>query len=143
MKAPGSDPSYHNDELPDRHVKMLPDRNEKLCDHDVKIEADRETKIEGWKLDQLEWGYHWKQLKELLIRDPVLKILKPKLIGSLQGPILAPIATSNQLEAIRHLMNLLQEAGFAAGAFDAQILLEFSADQVIQASRLFSRSWPH
>ena len=84
MKAPGSDPSDHDDKLPERHIKMLPDRNEKLCDHGVKTEADPETKIEGWKLDQLESGYHWKQLKGKLIGDPGLKILKLKLIGSLQ-----------------------------------------------------------
>ena len=122
---------------------MLPDRNEKLCDQGVKSEVDRETKIEGWKLDQLEWQYHWKQLKELLIHDPVLKILKPKLIGSLQGKITAPIASANQLEAIRCLMALLQGVGFTAGAFDAQVLLECSVDQVLQASRsLYAKLLP-
>jgi len=42
---------------------MLPDRYEKLCDQGVRIKADRETKMEGWKLNQLEYEYYWKQLK--------------------------------------------------------------------------------
>jgi len=50
MRAPGSDPSDHDDELPDRHVKMLPDRNKKLCDQGVKIEliAKQRSKAGSW-----------------------------------------------------------------------------------------------
>ena len=96
-----------------------------------------------WKLDQLEWEYHSKRVKKLLIRDLVLKILKLKLIGSLQQKISAPIASSNQLETIRCLMALLQGVGFTAGAFDAQRLLECSVDQVLQASRsLYAKLLP-
>ena len=57
------------------------------------------------------------------------------LLGSLRGPVSAPVQTSNQLEAIRRLMELLQSAGFAAGAFDAQVLLECDLDRVIEAGR--------
>ena len=111
-------------------------------DADMKL-AHEEDKAKGWQLDQLEWCFHWKALKDLLSSDPVLKILKPKLIGSLRGPISAPIPTPNQLEAIRRLMELLQNAGFTAGAFDAQVLLECDHDRVIQAGRsLFSKLVP-
>lgn len=69
--------------------------------------------------------------------------MKPKLIRSLRGPILAPTPTSNLLDAIRRLMELLQSAGFAAGDFDAQTLLECDHDQVIQAGRaLFAKLVP-
>ena len=79
----------------------------------------------------------------MLSSDPALKIMKPKLIGSLRGPISAPIQTSNLLDAIRRLMELLQSAGFAAGDFDAQTLLECDHDQVIQAGRaLFAKLVP-
>ena len=86
--------------------------------------ADRRSKNKGTSMEELERCFHQRELNALLIRDPVLKILKPKLIGSLQGPVTAPIETTNQLEAIRHVMKLLQEAGFIAGEFDAQKLLE-------------------
>ena len=120
MKAPGSDGS----------------------DRDVKL-PNREVNVKGWKMDQLEWGYHWKELNKLLASDPVLMILKPELIGSLRGPISAPIATANQLEAIRRLTTILQDDGFAAGAFDAQELLECDSNQVIHASRsLFAKLSP-
>ena len=40
-------------------------------------------------------------------------------------------------------MELLQNAGFTAGAFDAQVLLECDHDRVIQAGRsLFSKLVP-
>ena len=69
--------------------------------------------------------------------------MKPKLIGSLQGPVSAPTETPNQLEAIRRLMKLLKEAGFTAGAFDAQALLECDHDQVIKVGRsLFEKLVP-
>ncbi|CAI5729121.1 unnamed protein product [Peronospora effusa] len=97
--------------------------------------AHEEDKTGGWLLDQIEWCFHWKALKDLLSSDPVLMILKPKLIGSLRRPISAPIPTPNQLEAIRRLMELLQNDGFTTGAFDAKVLLECDHDRVIQEGR--------
>ena len=86
--------------------------------------ADRKTREQVWKNSN---GVSTRD-NALLLCDPVLKILKPKLMGSLQGPVTAPIETANQLEAIRRVMKLLQEAGFIAGEFDAQILLECDHD---------------
>ena len=42
----------------------------------------------------------------------------------------------NQLEALRCLIQLLQDAKFKAGAFDAQTRFKFNHDRVIKAGRL-------
>ncbi|CAI5722019.1 unnamed protein product [Peronospora effusa] len=87
-------------------------------DTDVKL-AHEEDKAKGWQLDQLEWCFHWKALKDLLSSDPVLKILKPKLVGSLRGPILSSHSDTEP------------------------VLLECDHDRVIQAGRsLFSKLVP-
>ena len=96
-----------------------------------------EEKMTGWledgQVELLEKEYHWKQLKKLLSSDPVLKILKARLIGPLRVPSSVHIPHANRLDAIRNLTQLLQDAGITAGSFDAQILLEFDFDHVIDA----------
>ena len=72
MKAPGSDQD----------------------DIDTKPVCEKKE-MDGWQLDRLEWCFHYKALEGLLSSDPFLKILKPKLLGSLCGPISAPLQTSN------------------------------------------------
>ena len=84
---------------------------------------DREVKFKDWQFDDLSQAYHLMELKKLLSSDPVLKTTKPNLTGSLRGPITAPKPTPNELEALRHLINLPTEAGFTAGTFNAQTLL--------------------
>ena len=74
-------------------------------------------------------------LKKLLSSDPVLNPIKSKLKGSLRGPISALKPTLNVLEALRRLINLLTEAGFTAGTFNAQTLLECNQDRVIAAGQ--------
>ena len=123
IKAPRSQLNVQTKKSEDRGVQ-----GKESADHGSKTE--RSTNME-----ELERCFHQKELKTLLSSDPVLKILKPKLIGLLQGPVSAPVETPNQLEAIRRLLKLLKEAGFTAGAFDAQILLDCDHDQVIKAGR--------
>ena len=153
-----TDPSFYNerflstttlakrkkkDSKPSRVKMKAPDsdhdvQSKKSTDHD----AEKEEKG-SWQLDQLEQCFYWKELKKLLSSDPVLKILKPTLIGSLTGPVSAPVTPSNQLEAIRSLMKLLEDAGYIAGSFDAQLLLECHHDQVIRAGKsLFEKLIP-
>ena len=55
--------------------------------------VDREVKFEDWRFDDLSREYHLQELKNLLSSGPVLKTMKPKLIGSLRGPITAPKLT--------------------------------------------------
>ena len=92
-------------------------------------------KMEGWQLDQLEQGYHWKALKNMLSSDPVLQILKPKLVGEIQGPISPPTVTTNLLDGINAIIQLPHDAEYVAEVFDANKLLECDQDQVIHACR--------
>ena len=85
--------------------------------------VDREIMFKDWRFDDLSRVYRLQDLKKLLSSDRVLKIIKPKLTGSLGGPITAPKPTPNVLEALRRLINLITEAGFKAGMFNAQTLL--------------------
>ena len=96
---------------------------------------DREVKFEDWQFDDLSRENHLKELKNLLSSDPVLKKIKPKLTVSLRGPITAPKPTPNVLEALRRPINLLTEARFTAGTFNAQTLLECNHDRVIAAGQ--------
>ena len=64
------------------------------------------------------------------------QILKLKLIGTFQGLVPAPAVASNTLEGIDEIIQLLREAGFVAGAFDAKKRLECEQSQVIHACHL-------
>ena len=103
-------------------------------DRDAKS-VDCDVKFEGWQFDDLSREYHLKVPKKLLSSDPVLKTIKPKLTGSLRGPITAHKPTPNVLKALRRLINLLTEAGFTAGTFNAQTIIECSHDRVIAAGQ--------
>ena len=102
--------------------------------------VDREVKFEDWQFDDLIREYHLKELKKLLSSDLLLKTIKPKLTGSLHGPISAPKPAPNVLEALRRLINLLTEAGFTAGTSIAQTLLECDHNRVIAAGQSLLRT---
>ncbi|KAE8909725.1 hypothetical protein PF002_g23205 [Phytophthora fragariae] len=51
-----------------------------------------------------------------------MRILQPTQIGDQTGPVTTPATAGNKLEAIKIIMNLPQEAGLVAGAFDADDL---------------------
>ncbi|KAE9340801.1 hypothetical protein PR003_g10310 [Phytophthora rubi] len=51
-----------------------------------------------------------------------MRILQPTQIGDQTGTVTTPATADNKLEAIKILMNLLQEAGLVAGAFYADDL---------------------
>ena len=107
------------------------------------LTRNRRAKKEKWT------GCNWivfngvftiNHVKGLQSRDPDLKILHPRLLGSKRGPVSAPVQTSNILKAICRLMKLLQSAGFAAGAFDAQMLMECDLFPFIRPRRfLFTK----
>ena len=60
--------------------------------------------------------------------DPVLKNLKSQLIGPLRMLTSTHFLPANQLDAIRSIMPLIQDAEFTSGSFDAQILLKCDVD---------------
>ena len=65
----------------------------------------------------------------------MLQILKPKLVRVIQGSISPPTVTTNPLGGINAIVQLLHDAGYAAGVFDANKLLECDQDQVTHACR--------
>ncbi|KAE9000772.1 hypothetical protein PR002_g18086 [Phytophthora rubi] len=64
-----------------------------------------------------------------------MRILQPTEIGDQTRPVTAPATADNKLEAIKILMNLLQEAGLLAGALDAEDL--FHPDFQMSTKELF------
>uniref|UniRef100_A0AAV1T608 Uncharacterized protein n=1 Tax=Peronospora matthiolae TaxID=2874970 RepID=A0AAV1T608_9STRA len=89
--------------------------------------------MEGWQLDQLAQGYFLKALENLLSNDPVLKILKPKRIGKIRGPISPLKAATNPLDKINAIVKLLHDFKYVAGVFDVKKLLRCNQDQVVHA----------
>ena len=71
----------------------------------------------------------------MLFSDPALKIMEAQLIGSLRVPRSTHVSHPNMLDAIRGLIQLLQDVGFAAESFDENALLESDLDEVIAADR--------
>ncbi|GMF33489.1 unnamed protein product [Phytophthora fragariaefolia] len=56
--------------------------------------------------DQLESAFHYKSHRRMH-EDPVMKIMRPKPIGELQGPVKAPREASDMLDAVKILMRSL------------------------------------
>lgn len=56
------------------------------------------------------------------------------MIGDLHGPVSASTPVNNKLGAVQGLIQLLTDAGYTPGAFDAQELLDCDLDQVIRAT---------
>ena len=86
------------------------------------------------QLDQLGYKSQWKELKSIFFDDPVLRVLRPKLIGSLCGPVSTPGKATNLIDASRMLTQLLKEAGFTLGDFDAEVLFDCGKDRIMTAA---------
>ena len=65
----------------------------------------------------------------------MLRILKPKLVGGIQGPIPPPAVASYTLDEINGIIRLLHDADFVAGVFDAYQIVESDQHQVNLAYR--------
>lgn len=94
------------------------------------VVASNEEKMESEKWAQLSKQFHMKILTMFSASDPVLKILKSTLIGSLRGPVSAPKPATDNLEAIRRITKLLREADFTPGAFDTHAVLDCDRKQL-------------
>ncbi|POM80502.1 LOW QUALITY PROTEIN: Hypothetical protein PHPALM_1655, partial [Phytophthora palmivora] len=77
-----------------------------------------------WTDESLEIAYHKKELHTFLIKNPVMQIIKPKIISDLKGPVEKPTARSSKLEAAKALLHLIQESGITTGSFDANDLYD-------------------
>ncbi|KAG2783429.1 hypothetical protein PC129_g19461 [Phytophthora cactorum] len=78
-----------------------------------------------WKDNTLERAYHRKAFQELLNNDTVMKTLQLRQMGDPKSQITTPSATSDKLVVAKNLFQLLKDAGFVAGAFDADDLFDF------------------
>ncbi|POM79374.1 Hypothetical protein PHPALM_2977 [Phytophthora palmivora] len=83
-----------------------------------------ELKTTVWTDKSLEIAYHKKELHTFLIKNPVMQIIKPKIISDLKGPVQKPTARSSKLEAAKTLLQLIKEGGISAGSFDANELFD-------------------
>ncbi|KAE9291978.1 hypothetical protein PF008_g25190 [Phytophthora fragariae] len=99
-----------------------PDLEEELKERPVSAGIKTETSTPTWNGADLEFRYHRKELQDFMTNNPIMRILQPKQSGDQTGPVTAPATADNKLEAIKILMNLLQEADLVAGAFDAEDL---------------------
>ncbi|POM74919.1 Hypothetical protein PHPALM_8046 [Phytophthora palmivora] len=78
----------------------------------------------AWTDESLEIAYHKKELHTFLIKNPVMQIIKPKIISDLKGPVQKPTARSSKLEAAKALLHLIKESGITAGSFNANDLFD-------------------
>ncbi|KAK1941561.1 hypothetical protein P3T76_007427 [Phytophthora citrophthora] len=65
--------------------------------------------------DAIEMAYYLKVLSEILLQDQVLTIIQARQIGDLSGPVSKPPTTTDRLNAVKVLLDLLQEASLVAG----------------------------
>ncbi|GMF44442.1 unnamed protein product [Phytophthora fragariaefolia] len=101
-----------------------------------KIKApDSETEDRGDLMsdDQLTKAYYKRrELHTFLINDTVMRVLRPKLLGELQGPVSPPAAGSNKPSATKTLMRLLKETGIIAESFEAEALFDLKLSEIKQ-----------
>ncbi|OWZ14530.1 hypothetical protein PHMEG_00011975 [Phytophthora megakarya] len=85
--------------------------------------------------EMIEQAYYRKILCEILPRDPVLAIIQVRQIGDLTGPVSKPNTSSDRLNAVKILLDLLQEAGLVAGEFDSDSLFEMELGAIQAATQ--------
>ncbi|KAL4157710.1 hypothetical protein PRNP1_003495 [Phytophthora ramorum] len=111
----------------------------KAPESEAEDQEDRNT----WTDEQLESAFFYKDLYKFLHEDPVMKIVRPKPIGELQGPVKAPKEVTSQLEAVKLLMRMLKEAGIVLGSFDANDLFDVELPVIRESTlNLFAKLTP-
>ncbi|OWZ15075.1 reverse transcriptase [Phytophthora megakarya] len=85
--------------------------------------------------DLIEQAYYRKILSKTLLHDPVLAIIQVRQIGDLTGPISKPNISTDRLNAVRILLDLLQDAGVVAGEFDPDALFEMELGAIQAATQ--------
>ncbi|GMF25323.1 unnamed protein product [Phytophthora fragariaefolia] len=101
-----------------------------------KIKApDSETEDRGDLMsdDQLTKAYYKKELHTFLINDTVMRVIRPKPLGELQGPVSPPAAGPNKQSATKALMRLLKETGIIAESFEAEALFDLKLSEIKQS----------
>ncbi|GMF55676.1 unnamed protein product [Phytophthora fragariaefolia] len=87
--------------------------------------------------DQLKGAFYRNDLAAFMKEDPVIKIVRPKLIGSaLLGPATTPPTINNKLDAAKTMLHLLKEAGYAPRAFDAHELFDLELKTIVRSLQI-------
>ncbi|KAE9264423.1 hypothetical protein PR003_g32808, partial [Phytophthora rubi] len=86
------------------------------------------------QLKQFEDALKRKKLQAFLVEDSVMKIMRLKIVGTLQGPVTAPVVTTDKLDAIKMLMHLLKEAGIVQGAFEVNELFDRDVSDITRST---------
>ena len=76
-------------------------------------------------------------MKTLLKPDPVLKILRPKLIGPLDKPISVPPPGTNKVDEINLILQMLDDMSICPNAIGGDELLCCSLEQLKNAANEF------
>ncbi|KAG6609358.1 pollike protein [Phytophthora cinnamomi] len=79
-------------------------------------DGDLRISTPGWTEADLERRYYRKELHDFLCQDPVMLVIRPKLIGELAESIPTPPMLIDKLSAVKSLVHLLKEAGFEVEA---------------------------
>ncbi|GMF20116.1 unnamed protein product [Phytophthora fragariaefolia] len=94
--------------------------------------------------DQLEAAFYRNEMAAFMKEDPVIKIVRTKLIGSaLLSPVTTPPTMNNKLDAAKTMLHLLKEAGYAPRAFDAHELSDLELKTIVRSlQNLFDKLAP-
>ena len=141
MRTPGSE---DKDRQTDRTVESkigVKEEYDQECDEITmpKIEDDpvkiapmeAETADEMW--ERAKWQCYYSYLKTLLKTDPVLKILRPKMVGPLNKPISIPSPATSKLGTIDLILQMLNDTGFCPNAFEGDNRMGCSLEQLKNA----------
>ncbi|OWZ22678.1 hypothetical protein PHMEG_0002592 [Phytophthora megakarya] len=85
--------------------------------------------------DMIEQTYYEKILSETLLQYPVFATIQVRQIGYLTGPVSKPNTSSDRLNAVKIMLDLLQEAGLVAGEFDPVYLFEMELGEIQAATQ--------
>ncbi|GMF56853.1 unnamed protein product [Phytophthora fragariaefolia] len=75
----------------------------------AEVEDQGRSTADQWSIQTIEAAFH-KELRKLLLEDPVLQTMQVREIDDQLGPMTAPPTTSTELIAVKSLVNLLKEA---------------------------------
>ncbi|ETO64662.1 hypothetical protein F444_17872 [Phytophthora nicotianae P1976] len=92
-----------------------------------------------WSDDQLEEAFNRNERQVILVKDPVLKTLHLRTLGSLKRPVTPPRAT-NKLDAVKAVLRLLKDANITPGSLAAKDLFHLDLEAIqITLSELFEK----
>ncbi|GMG15452.1 unnamed protein product [Phytophthora fragariaefolia] len=106
-------------------------------------DRDRPETWASAQLEQLEDNWKRKTQQTFLTDDSIMKVMRLKIVGTLQGPVTAPVVTTDKLGAIQMLMHLLKEARIVQGTFEVGELLDRGVSDITGSTMaLHSRLTP-